>query len=680
MAKREEDSREDLILNTAIDVKHSRSASPSAEDVAEGSDQLLSRKREREVSLEPATPRAAATASSPHAPESKESRMSPAKKGRVQLDTTVEEDDAQQRSRTPSHPHSPPLSVSPPHEVKVRQISQGVEDISWRQKLTGAAGAALSSQERDTDHDVDSGGDDGVARAASGEDDMVQGEGDDKDGEVGVGAGAVLGGAGEGEGSVDDDERAARRESGYSLASATGEAEDSVDSAPGALTTRRRSDSDNGECGGGLKRKLGDRGTSQGPLDSESVSAKPAAEPVKRPRDDVDKDDNPRVTKRPSPPPPEDESDKKRPLPPAGATPKLSGFMAYASTTSPFAAVKGQNVFYSAKKPSSSTSSFPSTPGLSPSPSPFPNNPLPSSPFTTFSKTADLLSSSSSAAYSSYTSPQTPFATATKRSGFEAFAGSASPFASVAARSKSPTLALGRSKSPTRRGEVGGGGGVGAFSSYATGGAHAFAAHVTKRARAESPGGGSSRSSLERQPTLNALSGETRSEGEDGGGGGGSGGEDASGEYRDREPEHEPDREATFGEKLRAERDGDEGREEEEDGKVMLTEQSVQTGEEEEETVHQNQWRERGTGTLKLNVRQSDGGGARLVMRKEAVYTVILNVTLFSGMKCFIAQDPRYLRFSVIEDGATTHYNLRVSNAKMAQELLEEINLNIPAA
>ncbi|EGO22635.1 hypothetical protein SERLADRAFT_417027 [Serpula lacrymans var. lacrymans S7.9] len=361
MAKREEDSREDLILNTAIDVKHSRSASPSAEDVAEGSDQLLSRKREREVSLEPATPRAAATASSPHAPESKESRMSPAKKGRVQLDTTVEEDDAQQRSRTPSHPHSPPLSVSPPHEVKVRQISQGVEDISWRQKLTGAAGAALSSQERDTDHDVDSGGDDGVARAASGEDDMVQGEGDDKDGEVGVGAGAVLGGAG---------------------------------------------------CWGA----------------------------------------------------------------------------------------------------------------------------------------------------------------------------------------------------------------------------------------------------------------------------GGSGGEDASGEYRDREPEHEPDREATFGEKLRAERDGDEGREEEEDGKVMLTEQSVQTGEEEEETVHQNQWRERGTGTLKLNVRQSDGGGARLVMRKEAVYTVILNVTLFSGMKCFIAQDPRYLRFSVIEDGATTHYNLRVSNAKMAQELLEEINLNIPAA
>jgi hypothetical protein len=48
----------------------------------------------------------------------------------------------------------------------------------------------------------------------------------------------------------------------------------------------------------------------------------------------------------------------------------------------------------------------------------------------------------------------------------------------------------------------------------------------------------------------------------------------------------------------------------------------VMTGEEDEETLHQvrgklyslvdTQWKERGTGTLKLNVRRSDGGGARL--------------------------------------------------------------------
>ncbi|RPD73119.1 hypothetical protein L226DRAFT_572562 [Lentinus tigrinus ALCF2SS1-7] len=46
--------------------------------------------------------------------------------------------------------------------------------------------------------------------------------------------------------------------------------------------------------------------------------------------------------------------------------------------------------------------------------------------------------------------------------------------------------------------------------------------------------------------------------------------------------------------------------------------------------------------------------------------------------RCFLAQDPRYLRFSVFEGGITSHYNLRVSNAKIAEELLEEINAHIP--
>ena len=123
----------------------------------------------------------------------------------------------------------------------------------------------------------------------------------------------------------------------------------------------------------------------------------------------------------------------------------------------------------------------------------------------------------------------------------------------------------------------------------------------------------------------------------------------------------------------------------------------VLTGEEEDETIHsvrgklfvlseQNQWKERGTGILRLNRRRVDHTGARLgrfcsiygdflenieltlsppflshkVMRKDAVYAVLLNVTLFRGMSCSIAQDPRYLRFSVLTPGGTTHYNLRV--------------------
>lgn len=121
----------------------------------------------------------------------------------------------------------------------------------------------------------------------------------------------------------------------------------------------------------------------------------------------------------------------------------------------------------------------------------------------------------------------------------------------------------------------------------------------------------------------------------------------------------------------------------------MLSAYSVITGEEEEETLlhargklyalcAQNQWKERGSGLLKLNVRRSDGSGARLgsclpessfpcaksllVMRKEAVYALLLNVPLFQGMKCFLAQDPRYIRLSVIEDNKTVHYNLRVGS------------------
>jgi len=194
---------------------------------------------------------------------------------------------------------------------------------------------------------------------------------------------------------------------------------------------------------------------------------------------------------------------------------------------------------------------------------------------------------------------------------------------------------------------------------------------VQKRARAGSPSG-SSRSSLERNSTIGIF------------GSNGTAGDD-SGVEDDRD-----DRPITFGEKLRAGKDDEEDSKSDDEPRVVLTEQDPLTGEEDEETIHQvrgklfslvggNQWKERGTGTLKLNVRRSDGSGARLVMRKEAVYTLLLNVTLFPGMRCTLAQDPRFVRFSVIEAGPTTHYNLKLATAKIAQDLLEEINANIPA-
>jgi len=144
----------------------------------------------------------------------------------------------------------------------------------------------------------------------------------------------------------------------------------------------------------------------------------------------------------------------------------------------------------------------------------------------------------------------------------------------------------------------------------------------------------------------------------------------------------------SFSERLRTHKD-DQGSGEDE--KPVLTEQEVVTGEEEEETIYQvrgklfvlseqNQWSERGTGLLKLNLRRTDGGGARLVMRKDAVYTLLLNAALFKGMKCSYApQDQRYLRFSTIDkDGGSTHYTLKLANARIAGELLEEITEHIP--
>ncbi|ESK87580.1 nuclear protein export protein [Moniliophthora roreri MCA 2997] len=550
-----------------------------------------SRKREREVSLEPAGP---SISSSNDSEEKPKDTRTPAKKNRINLGPTTEEEEHASGSRSRSN--SPPLSVSPPTEMKirVRQISQGVEDLSWRNRVHGSnnngAGVVEPIKEDVQDANMN---EDQLAPSATTTQAAESLENDKETTANGLG-----------------DITPPEISQGSSMSA-----------------SRRDSESDSGDKDKGLKRKYLERGTSAGPQDD--AKDKPS-ESTKRQRDDADKDDNPRETKRPSPPP---ESEKAAP---AAAAPKPSGFMAYASTSSPFASVKGQNIFASSK----------------------PSSPKPQTPLGTSTPPSPLVPETS-------TSSTTP----AKRSGFEAFASSSSPFL-TATRSKSPVLGssskFGRSKSPPRRANSAAS--SNAFSSYASSGMQGFALPPQKRARAGSPGSGSS---VERNTTAPALGGSGRDSG-------------AEDDGEDRPP-------STFGERLRAGRDEDEGSGADEDSPRMnLTEKEVSTGEEEEETIHQvrgklfhltdGAWRERGTGLLKLNVRASDGGGARLVMRKEAVYTVILNVTLFHGMRCVLAQDPRYLRFSVIEGGVTTHYNLRLANAKIAAELLEEIHSNLPSA
>lgn len=210
----------------------------------------------------------------------------------MHLDTTLEEDvldaqtQSQSRSRTPSYPHSPVLGVSPPHDVKVRQISQGVEDMKWQQAPQSQQEARSQSQ----------------PSLAPSQD------------------------AGETQGNIEASQAVFGSQSTQAPPSlpscvddATEDAEEAQDTASSLPHTRRASESDGGEPEKGLKRKLADRAASLGP-ESGPSTATPTAETAKRPRDDSDKDDNPRVSKRPSPPP--EQSDEPTPAPETPA-PKL---------------------------------------------------------------------------------------------------------------------------------------------------------------------------------------------------------------------------------------------------------------------------------------------------------------------------------------------------------------------
>lgn len=144
----------------------------------------------------------------------------------------------------------------------------------------------------------------------------------------------------------------------------------------------------------------------------------------------------------------------------------------------------------------------------------------------------------------------------------------------------------------------------------------------------------------------------------------------------------------TFAERLRKEDKGESVDESTNNQKVDLQEQELVTGEEDEDIVFsiraklyilsdQKQWKERGTGPLKVNVRK-DGNGSRLVMRKEGVHSLVLNVPLFREMKLEIAQDPRYVRFAVPTKTSIEHYNVRLSNAKGVEDLVEAVQYHIP--
>lgn len=198
--------------------------------------------------------------------------------------------------------------------------------------------------------------------------------------------------------------------------------------------------------------------------------------------------------------------------------------MAYASTSSPFANVKGQNVFKSSASPSPSPwAAAASTSSLTSSTS------APASEIkSVFGKTTSTSAFGGGHTPSSsniFGSSSSETSAGIKRSGFDAFSSSTSSFGALA-RSKSPvgsSSKLTRAKSPPRRSNS-----INSnpFGSY-VGGSQTFALPVQKRARAESPSG-SGGSSLERVAPALADNGTD------------------SGNEDDREPS------PTFSERLRA--------------------------------------------------------------------------------------------------------------------------------
>ncbi|KAI1789660.1 hypothetical protein LXA43DRAFT_552771 [Ganoderma leucocontextum] len=654
-----------------------------------GSDVKNSRKREREVSLEPATPHASTLDIDSERPDPKE-RRTPAKKNRTS-DSVLEAPQEQAED-------DDKLNGSPPHETKIRQISQGVEDITWQNinkdaspdlqlasNDTNPATEPETNMETVTDAQLQSVELDEVSLPVDtnpqsddqrevvlpplmrGENPPILDHTAGLEEDTGAAAGAEHPPDSHGAGAPDPSTESTSLD----------HSRRTIPDAPRLPSTHRRdSDSDQEK---GLKRKLCDRTVSEAlvPGDIPGGNDVAAVGPTKRPRDDPEADPNTREKKRPTPPPDENEKQEKTSsTPPADVAPKFGGFMAYASTTSPFSNVSGPRIFGANQPSTSPWTAATATSSGSPSASAFSSGATASFSSFASSSSSPFSSTSASGAKDASSSPAST-SPAHKRTGFEAFASSTSPFGSAAKRPKSPPpppSSVLRSRSPSRHGTPARS--VNAFSAYAVGGAQGFTAPTPKR----SPPLGEVTSSGEANVvgSSSGHAGNVLDAGKDSG----SGEESESGK--------EEKKGASFKEQLRAGKDREEDDEDEEQKRLNLTEQQVHTGEEEEDTVYQvrgklfalseqNQWKERGTGMLRLNVRSEDGGGARLVMRKEAVYTVLLNATLFKGMRCFPAQDPRYIRFSVFEGNTTTHYNLRVSNAKIAEELLDEITAHIPA-
>jgi hypothetical protein len=112
----------------------------------------------------------------------------------------------------------------------------------------------------------------------------------------------------------------------------------------------------------------------------------------------------------------------------------------------------------------------------------------------------------------------------------------------------------------------------------------------------------------------------------------------------------------------------------------------VKTGEEDEQTVYQhkakllvldtksNHWKERGSGTFRINVKNATSQ-ARLVMRTDSVYRLILNLLLFPEIKVFLMQE-RFVRFAGFESETKEDGSLETKLVNYALKVNENSGRN----
>ncbi|KAG8976958.1 hypothetical protein FRB90_008978, partial [Tulasnella sp. 427] len=367
--------------------------------------------------------------------------------------------------------------------------------------------------------------------------------------------------------------------------------------------------------------------------------------------------------------------------------PKPAGFAAF-SGVSPFAKVTG-NAFGPTNSSPNLGGSKPSDPQPAAAPSsPKPSAPQPSRSFTsgfgTFMSTSSPFASIASAVPSIFGAHQSSSAIP-KRSASPDTTTSSSQPGGLTNRSRSPSVgSLNRRKSPPPAGtKPKPGGGFGSYnnSSFGFGSAANKARHspspsvdaAAAAAAAKKEADEEEGSEKKKQRTEEATA-DTQVEGE----------EPAEGEKRS----------VSWNEMLAAgaRTAGGETEEESADKKLKVEEIEVHTGEEDEETRHQTRgrlfqlsedgaWKERGIGTLKINVKRHAGTRARLIMRADAVHRVILNAPLFHGMSVTLAQDPKFVKIASLESGKVAQYLFKCMGASAAvtgQELHDQILSYIP--